>query len=45
MVTIVWTHKENARKEVATKNPGMETRKNAKEGMTSRKMDGWLDGV
>lgn len=40
---MVWPHKENARKEVATKSPGMGTRKNTKEGKTSRKMDGWMD--
>lgn len=42
---MVWTHKENARKQVATKNPVMGTRKNTKEGTTRRKMDGQLDVV
>jgi Zn-dependent M16 (insulinase) family peptidase len=39
--TMVWTCRENARKQTATKSLRMGTRGNAKKGKTQRKMDRW----
>jgi hypothetical protein len=39
--TMVWTCKENARKQAATANFRMGTRRNAKKGKTQREMDRW----
>jgi hypothetical protein len=39
--TMLWTCKENARKQTATENFGMGTRGNAKKGKTQREMDRW----
>jgi hypothetical protein len=38
---MVWTCKENARKQTANENFRMRTRGNAKKGNTQRKMDRW----
>jgi hypothetical protein len=38
---MVWTCKENARKQTATENFRMETRGKVKKGKTQRGMDGW----
>jgi hypothetical protein len=38
---MVWTCKENARKQTATENFRMGTRGNAKKGKTQREMDSW----
>jgi hypothetical protein len=37
---MVWTCKDNARKQTATENLRMGTRGNAKKGKTQREMDG-----
>jgi hypothetical protein len=42
MAMMVWTCKENARKQTATENFRMGTRGNAKKGKTQRR---WIDGV
>jgi hypothetical protein len=39
--TIVWTCKENARKQTATENFRMVTRGNSKKGKTQREMGRW----
>jgi hypothetical protein len=38
---MVWTCKENARKQTATENFGMGTRGNAKKRKTQREIDRW----
>jgi hypothetical protein len=38
---MVWTWKENARKQTATENIRMATRGKAKKGKTRREMDRW----
>jgi hypothetical protein len=38
---MLWTCKENARKQTATENFRMGTRGNAKKGKTQREMDRW----
>jgi hypothetical protein len=38
---MVWTCKENVRKQTATENFRMGTRGNAKKGKTQRDMDKW----
>jgi hypothetical protein len=38
---MVWTCKENARKQTATENFRMGTRGNVKKGNTQREMDRW----
>jgi hypothetical protein len=40
---MVWTCKENARKQTATKKFRMGTRGNAKKGKTQREMDRWTN--
>jgi hypothetical protein len=42
---MVWTCKENDRKQTATQNVRMGTRGKAKKGKTQREMDRWIDGV
>jgi hypothetical protein len=43
MAMMVWTCKENARKETATENVRMETRGKVKKGKTQREMDRWIN--
>jgi hypothetical protein len=38
---MIWTCKENARKQTATESLRMGTRGNAKKGKTQREMDRW----
>jgi hypothetical protein len=44
MAVMVWTCKENGRKQTAMENFRMETRGYVKKWKTQRKMDGWMGG-